>query len=70
MSNGFPGYFWNDNDNGTITSQIGPCRLTVAALSGMPRFLVRVGDGAGGKWPGVLLESGTGETPAGGDACG
>ena len=60
-----PDYFWNDNDDGVITAQIGPYRLTVATIGGMPRFLIRVDDGAGGKWSGVLLASGTGETLAG-----
>ena len=31
---------WVPGKDGVFTSQVGPCRLTVATIGGLPRFLV------------------------------
>ena len=50
---------WVASEGGVLTSEIGPCRLMVATIGGMSRFLVyrRAPDALG--HPPLLLQSGT-----------
>ena len=50
---------WVPGEDGVLTSQVGPCRLTVATIGGLPRFLVhREGPDSAGR-PSSLVASGT-----------
>ena len=53
------GCCWSAGEGGVLTSEVGPCRLTVATIGGMARFLVhrREPDALG--CPPSLLVSGT-----------
>ena len=53
------GCHWIPGEDGVLTLQVGSCRLTVATIGGLPRFLVHreALDGIGG--PPSLLASGT-----------
>ena len=53
------GCHWVSDKNGALTSQVGSCRLTVATIGGLPRFLVHreAPDAAGERVS--LLASGT-----------
>lgn len=53
------GCHWVPGENGMLTSRVGSCRLTVATVGGLHRFLVHreLLDGGGGAAP--LLASGT-----------
>ena len=53
------GCCWAADEGGALTSEVGPCRLTVATIGGMTRFLVhRREPDASNCFP-SLLESGT-----------
>ena len=53
------GCCWSSGDDGVLTSEAGPCRLTVATIGGMARFLVhRREPDASGHTPSLLV-SGT-----------
>lgn len=57
--------FWNVDGDGTITAQIGRCRVSIVTTRGMPRFLVYDGAcSARPQWPNTLLASGMADTLA------
>ena len=50
---------WDADEGGVLTSEVGPCRLTVATIGGMARFLVHRREPKALGHPPSLLESGT-----------
>ncbi len=53
------GCCWTPGEGGVLTSEVGPCRLTVATIGGMSRFLVHRQEPEGPAYPLSLLVSGT-----------
>ena len=53
------GCCWVADEGGVLTSEVGPCRLTVAAIGGMTRFLVHRRELDAFGCPHSLLGSGT-----------
>ena len=52
-------YRWVAGEGGVLTSEIGPCRLTVATIGGLSRFLVYRCEPDALGHPPLLLQSGT-----------
>ena len=50
---------WDADEGGVLTSAVGPCRLTVATIGGMARFLVHRRELKGLGFASSLLVSGT-----------
>ncbi len=53
------GCCWTPGEGGVLISEVGPCRLTVATIGGISRFLVHRQEPDGPGRPLSLLESGT-----------